>query len=371
MNMLYKLEKFLGKNFKQEARKYVMHFISADRVDKEYDSEPFKKGEEYCRIWLVEMGLAEKVKWFKERYPAVHSSVEFRYRNDAQTIPYLAGPGNLEKSSKGGQSRMIGCNYALTPIFPYNGGLVEIEAGLFNMEGENHLGKIFDALDLVTGIIPMGSVSSILKLSSKLCTGIDGLLGIGSCEMEIGCHSTFSAPGDGGDIDLRPGYLAVILAEDVNFNEEELCIVDGRLHVGPTGPGKPFLADNTPFEGYSHMLLRIEKRAEYDMETLPEIYDLMHRAVVAKYTPDAQKQLQGLLNAIQIAVMNSDDLVEPDKFKTIDKIQKKLTGPAETPSVGAKPVSSTAKSVKLGIPLIDTKTEAELLALEEFLHEEH
>jgi hypothetical protein len=52
-----------------EAKKYKTPFLPEHRVDVPYDADPIKVGEAYCRVWLVEMRLAQGVEWFKQRYP--------------------------------------------------------------------------------------------------------------------------------------------------------------------------------------------------------------------------------------------------------------------------------------------------------------
>ena len=162
-----------------EAKKYTTLFLPEDRVhrlDTGGDGTPIRAGEAYCRIWLVEMRLAKDVDWFKQRYPVVHAAVRFHHGGKAVTIPYIAAPGNLKELATDNLDKVIQSNYPLTPLFPFNQGLVELQAGLFSMVASDSISKFIKTMGQFSKLLPVPELSKVLNLAEPVYQGIEDLL---------------------------------------------------------------------------------------------------------------------------------------------------------------------------------------------------
>jgi hypothetical protein len=76
------------------------------------------------RLWLTDMFLKRDREWFENQYPMVHATIQLTYAGETASFSSLArapegrlGPGERR-------------NYPLTPLLPWSGGVVELEAGL-------------------------------------------------------------------------------------------------------------------------------------------------------------------------------------------------------------------------------------------------
>lgn len=349
-------------NFNREPKKYKTLFLEAHRIDVADDPTPIEAGKAYCRIWLVEMRLAQGVQWFKHRYPVVHAAVRFHHGNHPITIPYLATPGHLRDLGTDNLDRVIQYNYPLTPLFPFNQGVVELQAGLFSMAASNPIDKFLKTIGRFSELLPVPELSSVLKLAEPVCRGIEDLLDMGDRRLELGYQQTFSEANGGGSNVLRAGYFAVILAEEHQLNNDTLCVVNDSLQVGSPGTTKMFIRDCHPLSGYSYMLFRLEKRTAQDWESLTSIQQLVNQAQdgikAGKYA--AVKSL--LLPSIKTAIYRSADVAKADRSSMVLKIEDFLQELGL--QAAAAPQRSLYTIMQRPVPPVDVATAAELETLE-------
>lgn len=352
----------LGNKFSHEAMKYKTVFLPDYRVDAAYDSTPIKAGEAYCRIWLADIHLERDVEWFKRRYPVVHAAVRFHHGNEVVTIPYIAEPGHLRSLGTGDVGTVIQSNYPITPLFPFNQGLVELQAGLFSMVSDDPVAKFIKIMGRFSELLPVPELSSVVKLAQPIYQGIEELLDIGDRQLELVYQQAFTdASGGGGNL-LRAGYFAVILAEEHQFNSDTLCVVSDRLQVGSPGPTKMFLRDRQPLTGYSYMLFRIEKKTQQDWESLTKIKELVYLAQDAVYAQKYEEVKATLIPAIRTSILRSPDIAKSDRQPMILKIEETLKEQSlQSPELQRRSLYSI---MQRPLPAIDAATKAELASLE-------
>jgi hypothetical protein len=357
----------ISDNISREAKKYKTPFLEEHRVDVSIDTTPIKAGEAYCRIWLVEMRLAKDVEWMKQRYPVVHTAVRFHHGNEMITIPYLAAPGKLNDMGTDNLNNVIQCNYPLTPLFPFNQGLIELQAGLFSLVASDPIKKFIKTMGQFSELLPVPEFSSVIKFAQPVYQGIEDLLDIGDRRLELGYQQTFTDATGGGSNLFRGGYFAVILAQEHEFNNDTLCIVRDSLKVGSPGKTKVFLSDSKPLEGYSYMLFRIEKQTEQDWESLTSIKELVYQAQDAVTRNEYDTVKISLLPAIRTAIFRSPDVAKVDRKPMILKIENDL----REKGLQARGVQrrSLYSIMQQPLPAVDEKTEAELAALEKLFEQ--
>ncbi|MEH1841640.1 MAG: hypothetical protein V7L20_23560 [Nostoc sp.] len=357
----------LFETFSHEAPKYKILFLSKHRVDVDYDEKPIIAGEAYCRIWLVEMRLAKDVEWFKQRYPVVHAAVRFNHGRKSVIIPYLAAPGQLEKSIADNLDKVIQCNYPLTSLFPFNDGLVELQAGLFSIVNNDSIGKFINTMGRFSELLPVPQLSNVIKLAEPVYRGIEDLLDIGERRLELGYQQTFSEANGGGTNSLKAGYFAAILAQDNKINNDNLCIVNDSLCLGSPGTTKTFKRDGKPLEGYSYMLFRIEKRTAQDWESLTSIKELVDKAQEAVLNGKYEVVKTIFLPVIKAAIYQSPDITKADRKQMVVKIEDFLR------ELGLQAVKVQKRSLysimQRPLPEIDAAKEAELASLDQLFQQ--
>ena len=350
--------------FRRDARRYQAFFLPNNRVSADYDTTPIKAGEAYCRLWLVEMCLAKDTDWFKQRYPIVHAAVRFHHGTKPLTVPYLAQPGQLQEIATENLDRVIQCNYPLTPLFPFNQGLVELQAGLFSMEASDSIGKFIKTMGRFSEILPVPELSSVLKLIEPVYRGIEDLVSAGKGQLELGYQQTYSPARGGGDNDLKAGYFGVILAEEKQINPNNLCVANDSLRV-ESSPTQSFTKNSKPLEGYSYMLFRVEKQPEQDWESLSRIKELVNKAQELIFQGEYEEVKNTLIPAIRTTIYSSPDVAKADRSKMIIKIEDYFK------EIGLEGQAiqklSLYSIMQRNLPEIDSHLEKELAKLEKFL----
>ena len=96
-----------------------------------------RSGENYFRLTLSEMYLSDGWKWFTQWQPAAYVSMRLHFGDKDETINHLAGASALKDVEASHLNRGVSVNYSITPLVPFNGGDVEIEAGLVAVKGED------------------------------------------------------------------------------------------------------------------------------------------------------------------------------------------------------------------------------------------
>ncbi len=347
--------------FRRDSKKYQALFLPEYRVDVTYNGAAIKSGEAYCRIWLVEMRLARDVDWFKQRYPVVHAAIRFNYGGKSVTIPYLAEPGYLRELGADNLDQVIQCNYPLTPLFPFNGGLVQLQAGLFSLVTSDPMGKFIKTMGRFSELLPVPELSSVLKIAEPIYRGIEDLIGAGNSQLELGYQQTFSEKG-GGSNDLKAGYFVAILAEENQISGNTLCVVNDSLKVSSSEQVTSFIRDNQPLEGYNYMLFRIEKRTAQDWESLQSIKDLVNQAQDAVFERKYEEVKNNLFPAIKTAIYRSADVAKSDRRIMVLKIKDYLR------EISLESVTERKRSLysimQRPLPEVDIEMEAELEELE-------
>lgn len=352
---------YFSESFSRNSQKYQSLFIPDERVEPlNYDPAPIKAGEAYCRLWLANMQLARDVDWFKERYPVVHAAVRFDRGDKKVTIPYLAKP--LQAVTKENLGQVIQEDYPLTPLFPFNQGLVELQAGLFGMVDSDAVAKFIATMGRFSELLPVPELSTVLNIAEPLYRGIEDLLGAGDGQLELGYQKTFAPAGGGGSNELKAGYFAVILAEERQVNPDNLCVVNGNLRTGSPGNTRAFVKDSRPLEGYSYMLFRLEKRLAQDWESLTKIKEWVYLARDAVFKENYGEVKKILLPGIKMAIYRSADLTKADRRGMVLRIEDYLK------EIGLQGASEQRRSLysimQRPLPAVDAETEAELAALE-------
>jgi hypothetical protein len=294
----------------RETRRYIYAPIGRDRViGSEYDSEPLRARRDYLRVWLVEMCLKNDREWFVSWHPAVHCIIRFQFGSTQVDIPNVAGEFNLPNVSQQNLDRVVQLNYPMTTLLPFNGGTVDLTAGLLALEGTNLVRGFIKTIGDFAGLLMVPQLSMAVSVAAPIASGLEQLLTAANGGLHLGLHQTFADAGGGGANELRPGYIAVVLAEDTKLNPETLWVKDDRLHVGTSE------SDLRGLAGFAFMLFRIEKRTDRpDWEGLTAIRKPYDSALGALVDKDWEKA-ETFLRAAIAQALRSPDLTQADRIR--------------------------------------------------------
>jgi hypothetical protein len=300
---------------KKDSKKYIYVRIPPDHVrDAKSDGAPLEAGKHYFRLWLTEMYLKKEREWFKSWYPVVHSLVRFQFGSQVVEIPHVAGPMHLEGVSDTNLDRVIQLNHNLTTLMPYNGGVVELAAGLLAMEGKNYLTSAIKVMGDLSGLLVVPQLSAALAIAGPIATGVQDLLTGGNGQMDLGLHQSFTSAGGGGANDLRPGYMAILLGEEGKYDPKQFWVQGDRLRYGASQDS------SQPLTGVTHMLLRVEARTERDdwmgLTTIIQARDEALKAI-----SEGDEQADSAIKRTIFLVRTSPDLTRADRKRVADALK--------------------------------------------------
>lgn len=352
---------------RQDQVHYHMVFIPLDRVyqDEPIDSTPIAADSAYCRLWLREMQLLSQHGWFHNFYPVVQASTRFIYGGQAITVPCLAGPGPLlAKLTQNNLDHVMGFNYPLTPLFPFRGGDIDVQAGLFRMTASDPLKRFVSAIERIANLLPIPEFSTVLKLVQPTYDAIADLMGVAESSLQMGYQDCFVSAGGGGANQLRGGYFAAIQDEQGAVDPNELCVVDGHLRIVTRGNQSQAKPDSQPLEQCSYMLFYVERRSTQNWGMLGTIDKLVREAQkVDSFGSPAE--VRACVDRLANAVMESNDLLPNAQ----DEVYRRLKGILDRRSLQAvqpEGVLSLASMMNIeSVPALDEETEAELANVRE------
>ena len=236
----------------REAPYYVVHDMPATAVQPAGDTgAACLAGAHYFRLWLAEMRLAQDQAWFTTRHPAVHSLVRLRFGDEDLELPRIAGPMTLPGLDQAHLGAVVHLDHPLTPLLPYNGGVVEVSAGLVALEGTSVLREFVKAVDAVTQVLAQPPLSTALAAIGPVTRAVQTLFGAAAGRQHLGVHLAYA--GDQAPRALHAGYVAVIRRDAAQLAAQDLSVQQGLLRFR-----------GAPLTSADYLLFRIERMAERD-----------------------------------------------------------------------------------------------------------
>ena len=161
-------------------------------------------------------------------------------------------------------------DYQLTELLPYRGQSVELQAGLYEIIGANHL-RI--AIDIVSNFASLVTppVSAALAVVDKVADGIEKVIEANAADPTLSMQGTLAAPGGGLTNELKPGWLAVVWATEAELPKAELHLNNGRL-----------CRNGERLTGFDYLVLRVGGRQTRDDCRTPDLDRAISEALYAK-----------------------------------------------------------------------------------------
>ena len=287
--------------------------LPKEQTDVTLDDRPLLPEKAYFRVWLKEMFLADERKWFKTWYPAVSCSVRVPQGGgltptftrvtgtDAQNV----GPGVLK-------------GYATTDLLPFRGGVVEIEASLLALQGQNYLISAIKILKSMSELVG-GPIAQAITMADKVSTGLEDLFKATGGELHLGFHDSFTSGGPATSGALRAGYHVVIRGTAREIDVSRLTVRSDQLYYAVTPGAAP-----QPLVGHDYMLFFIEARLDRDdWRRLTAIEEPLDQAIKALIEGDDEKAASFTKVALWNA-MSSPELAVHDRRRVAMAIKAEL-----------------------------------------------
>jgi len=266
--------------------------------------------QDYFELWLTHSFLKREVSWLKTRYPAAHVSVRMNVAGETRTLTRLARP------SEGMVGPGVWANFPVTGPIPYQGGTVEIEAGLTTLEQSSMLGAAVEVLGDFSGLVTP-PLSEALRIADRVAVGVQKLLDAGGGDIVLGLHHAYGPPGSGQN-ELAPGHLAIIGASAGELTASRLVVEGSRIHrLDQDG------SSSRALEGYDYLLLGVKSISERSDWEFPRFEKLIQDAIKAHFAGETVS-FKRHRDDVLAEVLNSPDLTEPDRERVATAILAKL-----------------------------------------------
>jgi hypothetical protein len=250
----------------------------------------------YLRISVAEGFLAKAATWGNQHFPVLHGGAALTFLGGATPFTTFARPPG-SWNVPGAQM-----DVQLTPLLPFSGGVVEIEAALYQA---TVTGPLFTAVQL------MSSLSSLLApplavaatIAGKVADGLNTVLG--AEQPVLGVHYAMVSAGGSGHI-LQPGVLAVVARPRDKM--------PGRLSMAPGGLCLDNGSGPRQLSGVDYLVIRVECRAERDDWRFPELDQLILSAGTA-YLKGKTAVFEDLRTEAVTRAWTSPDLIPSDRVR--------------------------------------------------------
>ena len=228
MSLLDSISQWIDKDRTQLAVR-----IPAHQVDKPPPPLTLQAGMHYIRLRLASMYL-NKAHWFKDWYPMVYSSVRFQFGDQLIEIPNIVDESRLTMPQTPGGDIFVQ-DFVLTPLIPFQRGVVSLAAGLFAVAARNYPKSVLKTFGEFASLLNVPELSPCLDFAEPLATGIQELVTPDNARIHLGLHYSFS-PGE-----LQDGYFAAIRSA-ADIKPMELFVVNDELYErGNPRKKQPFL----------------------------------------------------------------------------------------------------------------------------------
>lgn len=306
----------------EDAKRYAYVEIPKDHVlDEEevIDISPIEEGKHYFRFWLCDMFLKNIRSWTQKYYSVVHSYIKLTFGNQEVEIPYVVGYSKLQGVSDENTERAVLNNYALTPLLPFNGGVIEIEAGLVKVPGKDYAEKAIGVLSSLSKMLIVPQLSSVISIAQPILNGVKEFTKNVTCEIRL--RQSFTSKKQGA-LQLVPGYIVVIAEDTAKINNDQLWVRRSQLYYGSKD-------ENNLFNKASYMLLRIESRTERDdFRSLTTIMDVFNEALKTlndgRSNPEEEAKAEDSLKKALAIAWASPDLTRADRSRVIQVFKEEF-----------------------------------------------
>lgn len=260
----------------RQARAFVFQQIPSSGADPGELQPALVPEQDYFQVLLCQMFLGTRSTLAANWLPAAHARVSLtRTGRPPEEYSKVVRP-EAHQLAQG-----VKLNYPLTPLIPFNGGMVEIEAALVAWQQSNRMEVAVELLQSVSAIaFPLPAVAPALGVATIVTTAARDLVDKCDGAVHLNLHQSYTS-GDGAgnspepDTVLRPTYLAVLLADENQVSPGTLRVVSSQLcRIDNDGQLRNLV-------GWDFLLLRVEGRATLDSFWLPEMEDLFDRAITA------------------------------------------------------------------------------------------
>lgn len=259
-----------------------------------------RRNEAYFEVRVNQMCLAKNVSWFSVYDPLVVIIVAFDYGDKRQELPFVIGPGSIERHLAAGAPLFgtVLTDAKVTGPHPYRGSGVTLSVSFYRVQRENYAKSLLKVVERLSGMVGLGQVGTLVNTADVLLDGLEGLFGAG----QTVCLAThqFSLPASPA-YPLQTGFSALIVPP-VPATPDQLLVRDGRLFTQHAN------GDEAAYTDSDFVLLSITGLPRRQNENFFPCYQLKRQAmeILGEGEPSRKRAKATLLTALQQLRISDD-----------------------------------------------------------------
>jgi hypothetical protein len=149
----------------------MLYHLPADQIDEPYEQTPLRPEVDYCRLFLVAVQQSATASDHRRYSHLVPTVTRFNYGGRLITLPHLL---NLKEYDANGTTLSV-LNHPLTPPFPYHGGPIQLQSGLYSIPSSPDITDWLHTLEEFSSLLMAGELSKTLHVAEPLSRGIEYL----------------------------------------------------------------------------------------------------------------------------------------------------------------------------------------------------
>ncbi len=304
---------------------YLQFSIPPERVQNvQYNPKPIVPSSGYFRMRAVEMRINQN-SLLTTYHPILNSVVAFDYVGKRVELTRVTSLDSLKSSTKGNieMDKVLSLNFVLADLVPFNGGTVEISAGLLAMKEKDKVQAAIKIVSDFSTVLPVPQSTGVLSIVRLLANIVEQLIGLGDNQFRLGYHNTFTSPHSGGTNELRPQYIAIIATnfkDTISRTDEGNWVINDHLrHIDPSSNTVSIFPIDIPRD---YILLRLEvRRSRYEeWNNLVDLREALMEAM--RLLPRGRKKAYEQMGIAISKVFTSPDIAKNDRDLIAEDLQK-------------------------------------------------
>jgi hypothetical protein len=269
-----------------------------------WPGELFAPERHYFQVRVNELHLAANRQWFTVYDPMVFIVSEFDYEGKRVEVPYIVGPGLMEKYGIKTPTGMVFEDIRVAGLHPYRGGRLTLSVVLCQVKRAQYLREILQIAESAASALDFSTALGIyLKVADVVLDGVEALTGSANTQPLAGIRREIDP--DAGD-PLRPAFFLLADVAPQQTDSARLFVRDGRLVEGDD------VDRATPFRGASYVLFSITQTpTRGDVASLP-FYPLWQAVEkeAAQSGDENWKSAKANMVSLMLSMLQSPDLTD-------------------------------------------------------------
>lgn len=259
--------------------------ISRDHVFPGVSDEEIRADKHYFMVRVNEMFLSKARNWFNLVDPMVFFVSEFTYDSKEIAVPYVIGPGLMEKYGKAIPEGMIFSNTTVAGLHPYKGNELTLSVILYENTRKNYAREFLKVVESISNAIDFSNtLSQYLKVGDVVADGVSELMGLGGTIPLVGYRKSYNP--NAGD-KISSGFFTLINNNGQEIDPQELWVINDQLYIGDTKEkAKPF----REVKGMDFVLYSLMIRSERNDISSLSFYPLYKSMIKSAMESDTQQK---------------------------------------------------------------------------------